>query len=279
MSDSQPSTKQEIRVLDHGFVRLVDVLGSDQRIVQAARVSYGEGTRSVREDAALIDYLLRHQHTSPFEMVDFTFHIKAPIFVVRQWVRHRTASMNEVSGRYSVLPEEFYQPAPEALRAQSQLNKQVGEGALPEEAAGTAHHLIVTTQDNSYETYEELLKLGVARELAREVLPVGLYTEFYWKQNLHNLLHFLRLRLDWHAQSEIRQFAEAMAQFVRQAVPVTWAAFEEHRLHGKTLSGTEVQALAQLVDPVAYQQALEQAGLGRSRIREALEKLFPETRV
>lgn len=262
-------------MLDHGFVRLVDLLGSDQRIVQAARVSYGEGTRSVREDSALIDYLLRHQHTSPFEMVDFTFHIKAPIFVVRQWVRHRTASMNEVSGRYSVLPEEFYQPAADDLRAQSQLNKQVGEGALPEQAAEQAHDLIVSTQDQSYQVYQALLQLGLARELAREVLPVGLYTEFYWKQNLHNLLHFLKLRLDWHAQSEIRQFAEALAHFVQQAVPLTWSSFEEHRLRGRSLSGSEVQALAQLVDPAAYQLALEQAGLGRSRIREAMEKLFP----
>lgn len=268
---------QSVSVLDQGFVRLVDVMGSDARIVQAARVSYGQGTKTVREDAGLIDYLMRMAHTSPFEMVDFTFHIKAPIFVVRQWFRHRTASVNEISGRYSVLKDEFYLPSPEQLRAQSSKNKQVGEGSLPEDVAQQAHQSLVTAQEESYRVYLELLELGVAREMAREVLPVGLYTEFYWKQNLHNLLHFLRLRLDWHAQAEIRAYADAVAHFVRQAVPLTWASFEEHRIKGQSLSGRELEALRGLVNPESYKAALESQGLSKSRVQEALDKLFPKT--
>ncbi len=261
-------------VLDKGFVRLVDYMGSDQRIVQAARVSYGAGTKTVREDAALIDYLMRHRHTSPFEMVELTFHIKAPLFVARQWFRHRTASVNEVSARYSVMPDEFYTPAPHALRAQSSKNKQVGEGPLPPEVAQTASQTIAQAQERAYQTYQALLEQGVARELAREVLPVGLYTEFYWKQDLHNLFHFLKLRLDWHAQHEIRAYAKAIAEIVRRVVPIAYAAFEEHILGGALLSRTELAALRNLIDPEAYRQALEAQGLKPSRVREALEKIF-----
>jgi thymidylate synthase (FAD) len=263
-------------VLDKGFVRLVDVMGDDARIVQAARVSYGEGTKTVREDAALIDYLMRHRHTSPFEMVEFTFHIKAPILVVRQWFRHRTASVNEISARYSVMKDEFFLPSPAELRAQSRKNKQVGEGGLPEEAASEAHERIAGSQRQAYAEYQALLELGVARELAREVLPVGLYSEFYWKQNLHNLLHFLRLRLDWHAQAEIRSYADAVAHFVKQAVPLTWASFEEHLLGGVTLSRTELEAVRHLLDREQVTLALQNAGLSKSRVQEALNKLFPQ---
>jgi thymidylate synthase (FAD) len=267
---------RRVNVLDQGFVRLIDVMGDDARIVQAARVSYGDGTKSVREDAALIDYLMRHRHTSPFEMVEFTFHIKAPIFVVRQWFRHRTASVNEISGRYSVLRDEFYLPDPSELRAQSSKNKQVGDGALPEDAARAAARRIRDAQQGSYEVYEELLELGVAREMAREVLPVGLYTEFYWKQNLHNLLHFLRLRMDWHAQMEIRVYADAVAGFVRQAVPATWASFEEHMLHGANLSGMELEAIRQLVPEAALRAVLEAKNLSKSRVQEAMDRIFPK---
>ncbi|RIH92812.1 Flavin-dependent thymidylate synthase [Meiothermus granaticius NBRC 107808] len=263
-------------VLDKGFVRLIDVMGDDTRIVQAARVSYGEGTKTVREDAALIDYLMRHRHTSPFEMVEFTFHIKAPILVIRQWFRHRTASVNEISARYSVMKDEFFLPSPAELRAQSNKNKQVGEGGLPEEAAHQAHTRIAESQQRAYQEYQALLELGVARELAREVLPVGLYSEFYWKQNLHNLLHFLRLRLDWHAQAEIRAYAEAVAHFVRQAVPLAWTSFEEHVLGGTQLSRSELEALRPLLDQDKVRLALKNAGLSTSRIQEALDKLFPQ---
>lgn len=277
-NDTSPSALEadrRINVLDQGFVRLIDVMGDDARIVQAARVSYGEGTKTVREDAGLIDYLMRHKHTSPFEMVEFTFHIKAPIFVVRQWFRHRTASVNEISARYSVMRDEFYLPDPSDLRAQSRKNKQVGEGALPDDAARAAARRIRDAQRESFTVYEELLELGVARELAREVLPVGLYTEFYWKQNLHNLLHFLRLRLDWHAQAEIRVYADAVAKFVSEAVPATWTSFEEHMLHGANLSGKELDAIRALISREALQASLEAQGISRSRVQEALDKLYP----
>jgi len=266
----------ETPVLDKGFVRLVDAMGDDRRIVQAARVSYGEGTKTVREDAALIDYLMRHRHTSPFEMVEFTFHVKAPIFVVRQWFRHRTASVNEISARYSVLKDEFYEPAPEELRAQSEINKQAGEGRLPAAEAERAAELLTAAGRDVYARYRELLELGLAREQARSVLPVGIYTEFYWKQDLHNLLHFLKLRLDRHAQAEIRTYARAIAGFVQARVPLVWRSFEEHVLDARTLSASERAVLAELLDRRAYADALAQAGLSGSRVREALEKLFGE---
>jgi len=263
-----------VKVLDKGFVRLVDVMGDDRRITQAARVSYGGGTKTVREDAALIDYLMRHRHTSPFEMVEFTFHVKAPIFVTRQWFRHRTASVNEISARYSVLKDEFYEPGPAELRAQSSTNKQVGEGSLPAEAAREAAAQIGDTYREVYASYEKLLELGLARELARSVLPVGIYTEFYWKQDLHNLLHFLKLRLDYHAQEEIRAYARAVAGFVKEQVPLVWSSFEEHVLEAVTLSASERDAAANLLDRQEFAEKLHQAGLKGSRVREALEKVF-----
>jgi thymidylate synthase (FAD) len=263
-----------VQVLDKGFVRLVDVMGDDHRIAQAARVSYGEGTKTVREDAALIDYLMRHRHTSPFEMVEFTFHVKAPIFVTRQWFRHRTASVNEISARYSVLKDEFYEPAAPELRGQSELNKQVGEGALPTGDASRAAALIREAYQDVYAAYQKLLSLGVAREMARSVLPVGIYTEFYWKQDLHNLLHFLKLRLDYHAQEEIRAYARAVARFVAEAVPLVWSSFEEHVLGARALGATERAALAELLNKNELEEALRQRGLSKSRIREALEKVF-----
>ncbi len=269
---------QTIPVLDKGFVRLVDAMGDDRRIVQAARVSYGEGTKTVREDAALIDYLMRHRHTSPFEMVEFTFHVKAPIFVVRQWFRHRTASVNEISARYSVLKDEFYEPAPGELRAQSEVNKQAGEGRLPAAEAERASALLAAAGRDVYARYQELLALGVAREQARSVLPVGIYTEFYWKQDLHNLLHFLRLRLDHHAQAEIRAYARAVAEFVKARVPLVWRSFEEHVLNAHTLSASELEVLRRQTDPYAFATALEGAGLSKSRVREALAKLGFERR-
>ncbi|WP_457629308.1 FAD-dependent thymidylate synthase [Oceanithermus sp.] len=268
---------QTIPVLDKGFVRLVDAMGDDRRIVQAARVSYGEGTKTVREDAALIDYLMHHRHTSPFEMVEFTFHVKAPIFVTRQWFRHRTASVNEISARYSVLKDEFYEPAPEDLRTQSEINKQAGEGRLPAAEAERAAALLAAVGRDVYARYRELLELGVAREQARSVLPVGIYTEFYWKQDLHNLLHFLKLRLDHHAQAEIRAYARAVAEFVKARVPQVWRSFEEHVLNARSLSASEIATLRKQIDPQAYEAALMEAGLSKSRVREALEKLFSET--
>jgi thymidylate synthase (FAD) len=261
----------EVPVLDQGFVRLVDVMGDDAAIVQAARVSYGEGTKTVREDAALIDYLMRHRHTSPFEMVEFKFHVRAPIFVVRQWFRHRTASVNEVSARYSVLEERFFHPT--HWRFQARDKKQGSEGRFQNPEADAA---LEAAYRAAYSAYEKLLALGVAREEARVVLPVGIYTEFYWKQDLHNLFHFLKLRLDAHAQEEIRAYARAIAEIVKAHVPLAWSAFEEHVLKGAHLSKTEREALAGLLDRATYEAALKARGLRKSRIREALQKLFPE---
>ncbi|ADN03135.1 FAD-dependent thymidylate synthase [Spirochaeta thermophila] len=216
-------------VLDRGFVRLVDYMGSDERIVQAARVSYGKGTKSYREDKALIDYLLRNEHTSPFEQVVFTFHAKMPIFVARQWVRHRTARINEISGRYSVLQEEFYVPSPEVLAPQSASNKQGREEApFPPEVAEEIRKEMAAFQEDAYRRYEGLLERGVARELARINLPLSLYTEWYWQMDLHNLFRFLWLRLDPHAQYEIREYAKVILEIVRRVCPLAVASFEEH---------------------------------------------------
>ena len=261
----------QVNVLDKGFVRLVDVMGNDQAIVQAARVSYGEGTKTVREDSALIDYLMRHQHTSPFEMVEFKFHVKAPIFVARQWFRHRTASVNEISARYSVIKDEFY--VPEKFRKQSKVNKQASEGFLEEPDNSYSEDIYRYSVEKSFEHYNSLLKLGVSRELARAVLPVSTYTEFYWKQDLHNLLHFLKLRLSEDAQFEIREYAKAISEIVKEMVPITWKAFEEHVLFAKRFSKTEIEVLQQLVDVEKAKELLKEKGLSESRIREFLRKM------
>jgi len=235
---------REFPVLDHGFVRLVDYLGGDARIVQAARVSYGEGTKSYREDQGLIDYLLRNEHTSPFEQVILTFHVKLPIFVARQWVRHRTARLNEVSGRYSVMKDEFYRPAPEDLAKQSADNKQ-GRDRNPLEAAEAAAVLgrFEGGQKAAYAEYASLVEGGLARELARINLPLSLYTEWYWQIDLHNLFRFLSLRLDPHAQLEIRKYAEVMLDMTRRVAPSACASFENHLLGGVRFSTAEMEEL------------------------------------
>jgi thymidylate synthase (FAD) len=228
---------QSFPVLDKGFVRLVDYLGGDARIVQAARVSYGAGTRSVREDAALIDYLMRHRHTSPFEQVVLTFHVKLPIFVARQWVRHRTARLNEISGRYSVMKDEFYTPTVESLRTQSEVNKQGrSEAPLSREEAEAAVEGLRAGQKEAYALYEAFLKKNLAREVARIGLPLSLYTEWYWQMDLNNLFHFLELRLHPHAQWEIREYARVILEITRKVAPCATAAFERHRLHSVTFS-------------------------------------------
>ena len=265
---------ERLEVLDHGFVRLVDYLGGDARIVQSARVSYGEGTRTVREDAALIDYLLRHAHTSPFEQVVLTFHLKMPIFVARQWMRHRTARANEISGRYSVLPGEFYLPDPEQLRPQSRTNKQGrADETVPEELQETVLRLLRTSQAGRYAEYETMLEDGLARELARIHLPLSLYTEMYWQIDLHNLMHFLRLRMDAHAQYEIRVYGQALARCARAVAPLAYEAFEEHVLHGRHLSRSELAMVREALDGQALRAALAASGLRASRRRELLGKL------
>jgi thymidylate synthase (FAD) len=239
---------RELKVLNKGFVRLVDYMGGDARIVQSARVSYGEGTKTVREDAALIDYLLRNQHTSPFEQVVLTFHIKAPIFVARQWVRHRTARINEISGRYSVMADEFYEPELSSVRPQSKQNKQGrADGSLDEQVKNEFLSTLAADQRATYERYKSYINSDIARELARVNLPLSLYTEFYWQIDLHNLLHFLRLRLDAHAQQEIREYGEAIAKCAQAVAPVAYSAFEKHRLCGVNLSSLEVAELVQWI--------------------------------
>jgi len=267
---------KEISVLDHGFVRLVDYMGGDARIVQAARVSYGEGTKTVREDGALIDYLLRNRHTSPFEQVIFTFHVKMPIFVARQWIRHRTARLNEISGRYSVMRDEFYVPNPNEVRKQSKLNRQGGDAAeVPAELRERVIALLTSGQSRIYSEYEELLEDDVARELARINLPLSLYTEMYWQIDLNNLFHFLRLRMDWHAQYEIRVYGDAMAHVAKAVTPLAYAAFEEHILHGRNFAKSEIELLVQALDQEKLEAAIEASGMRATRRREFLAKLRP----
>ncbi len=245
---------QEIKCLDKGFVRLVDYMGGDQRIVQSARVSYGEGTKSYRQDRALIHYLLRNWHTSPFEQVQLTFHTKMPIFVARQWVRHRTARLNEISGRYSVMKDEFYVPEPENIRPQSANNKQGrSDERFDPEAEASLVAQFVAEQKQAYSNYEGLLDQNVARELARANLPISMYTEWYWQIDLHNLFHFIRLRIDPHAQYEIRVFAEAMAQCAKAVAPMAFEAFEEHILGSVTFSKAECAALVQMLGGQPHQ--------------------------
>ena len=239
---------REYPVLDHGFVRLVDYLGSDERIVQSARVSYGAGTKSYRQDKGLIAYLLRNDHTSPFEQVNFTFHIKMPIFVARQWIRHRTARVNEISGRYSVMEGEHYLPHREQINLQSEDNKQGRTNeAVSDEVADQVLKILEADQRRTYESYEALLEMGIARELSRINLPLSLYTEWYWQMDLHNLFHFLRLRLDAHAQYEIRAYAQVILDIVRLVCPMACEAFEQYKLGAQTFSRSELEALKALL--------------------------------
>lgn len=233
------------KVLDKGFVRLVESMGDDSAIVQAARVSYGKGTKSFSEDEGLIRYLMRHRHTTPFEMVEFKFHARLPIFVARQWIRHRTASVNEVSGRYSEMPDLFYEPDKSVCTTQSTHNKQCGTDALVEGLDSCAENFRNTNRI-LYENYKTLLSSEMRRELARINLPLALYTEWYWKIDLHNLLHFLVLRLNTHAQYEIRVYAEAIAEIVKSKVPITWKAFQDYRLNSVTFSSFEIDLLREI---------------------------------
>lgn len=244
MEEAEALLDKEIKVLDKGFVRLVDYMGGDQRIVQSARVSYGEGTKTYRQDRGLIHYLMKNWHTSPFEQVQLTFHTKMPIFIARQWVRHRTARLNEISGRYSVMKDEFYLPSPEHVCYQSESNKQGRSECLPFDEALKVIAQMEIEQKQNYANYQKLLDANVARELARANLPLSLYTEWYWQIDLHNLFHFLRLRMDPHAQYEIRVFGEALAQCAKAVAPMAYEAFEEHILGSVSFSRAECEALA-----------------------------------
>jgi thymidylate synthase (FAD) len=275
-----------IPVLDHGFLRVVDYMGDDGAVVQAARVSYGRGTRKVSEDRGLIQYLMRHRHSTPFEMCEIKFHVKLPIFVARQWIRHRTANVNEYSARYSILDNEFYVPAPEQLAAQSASNRQ-GRGELLEgEEAAEVLALLRDDAARSYDHYAAMLneredgsaidpaRKGLARELARMNLTLGFYTQWYWKVDLHNLMHFLSLRADAHAQYEIRVYAEAMVEVLRRWVPLTAEAFEEYRLHATSLSKSGMAVVKRLLAGEAVTQ--ETSGMGKREWRELMAALGRE---
>lgn len=263
---------REFKVLDKGFVRLVDYLGGDARIVQAARVSYGEGTKSYREDAGLIDYLLRHEHTSPFEQVVLTFHVKLPIFVARQWIRHRTARVNEVSGRYSIMKDEFYVPAPEDLAAQSPDNKQGrSDEPLSTDAAESVRGILAAGQAEAYGGYSRLVESGLAREIARINLPLSLYTEWYWQIDLHNLFRFLALRLDSHAQKEIRLYAGVMLDMAKAVAPAATASFERHLLSGVRFSGPEMAELRRRLAGAAGAGPAPLSGKDLERFEEKLK--------
>ncbi|WP_353271528.1 FAD-dependent thymidylate synthase [Wolbachia endosymbiont (group A) of Rhorus exstirpatorius] len=238
---------EEYKVLDHGFIRVVDYMGSDSAIVQAARVSYGKGTKQISQDEALIKYLMRHHHTTPFEMCEIKFHVKLPIFVARQWIRHRTANVNEYSARYSILDNEFYTPKPEQVAKQSDNNKQgSGEAFDPD----TSKEIIDSLTNDSnlvYSHYEKFIEQGLAREIARTNLMLNYYTQFYWKIDLHNLLHFLKLRADKHAQYEIRVYAEVMLDIIKKWVPLAYNAFVEYCLESACISRTGLEIIRKLI--------------------------------
>lgn len=228
--------QNEYSVLDKGFLRLVDHMGNDASIVQAARVSYGGGTKSPEEDRNLVRYLMRHAHWTPFEMVTFKFHVKAPLFVVQQWLRHRTASINQLSYRYTEVKEEFYEPQVHEIRAQSTTNKQGSDADISEIAAIEARAIMVAHNADALLSYKKLIHAGVAREQARMVLPASVYTEFYWQCNLRNIFNFLKLRMDAHAQQEIRAYAYTMALIIADVVPWAYAAWQEYELLATRLS-------------------------------------------
>jgi thymidylate synthase (FAD) len=267
--------KLSIPCLD-GFVRLVDVMGDDSSIVQAARVSYGEGTKKIHEDRGLIRYLIRHQHWTPVEMVEFKFHVKLPVFIARQWIRHRTANVNEISARYSEMKDEIYLPPIEHISSQSNDNKQ-GRNSEPfaKEQAQEIQDLIMQSNENQYKIYQNLLDRGVARELARTVLPVGHYTEWYWKIDLRNLMNFLALRLDPHAQWEIRVYAEAMSSLVKQIVPIAWEAFEDYILNSVNFSKDEIEVIKEIINNTSFniEDLSKDKGLKGRELVEFLSKL------
>jgi len=261
---------KEYKCLDKGFIRLVDYMGDDSSIVQAARVSYGKGTKTITEDKGLIRHLMRHRHTSPFEMVELKFHVKLPIFVARQWIRHRTANVNEYSGRYSEMKDEFYIPDIEQIRQQSTLNKQGrGSEVLPYDIALSIIEQFEKTQSQLFNEYSGLLEQDLARELARINLPLSNYTEWYWKIDLHNLFHFLKLRLDIHAQYEIRIYAEIIGNILKEIVPVAYQAFEDYLLNSINLSRIEADIIWEHNKiTLPDDQSMINAGLTKGEIRE-----------
>ena len=277
---------QPLPVLDHGFVRVIDYMGDDAAIVQAARVSYGRGTKRVRQDAGLIRYLMRNWHTTPFEMCEIKYHVKLPIFVARQWIRHRTANVNEYSARYSILDREFYVPAPQQLAAQSTANRQGRGEVLGEEESRRVFELLREDAERAYDHYREMLnedadgevldpsRQGLARELARMNLSLNFYTQWYWKIDLHNLLHFLWLRSDAHAQYEIRAYADVMLETVARWVPLAHEAFMDYRAGGAQLSEKGLAVVRKLLAGEPVEQP--SSGMSKAEWRELMAVLGRE---
>ncbi len=275
--------EQAIPLLDHGFLRVIDYMGDDSAIVQAARVSYGRGTKRVSEDAGLIRYLMRHRHSTPFEMCEIKFHVKLPIFVARQWIRHRMASVNEYSARYSVMDKEFYIPSPQHLAAQSSLNRQGRDEVLDPSEAAEVLGLLRGDAERCYDHYAWMMnegadggaaepgRRGLARELARMNLTLNTYTQWYWKTDLHNLFHFLSLRADPHAQYEIRVYADAMMAVLADWVPVAAQAFRDYRLGAVSFSAPMMAVLRRLLAGEALEQPA--SGLGAREWREMMASL------
>jgi thymidylate synthase (FAD) len=270
-------------VLDHGFVRVIDYMGDDAAVVQAARVSYGKGTKRVNEDRGLIQYLMRHRHTTPFEMCEIKYHVKLPIFVARQWIRHRTANVNEYSARYSILDNEFYLPAPEHLAVQSTSNRQGRGDSLPPAEAARVLDLLREDSLRAYRDYAYMLnedesgktvddsRSGLARELARMNLSLNFYTQWYWKTDLHNLLHFLSLRADAHAQYEIRVYAEAMIGTLERWVPLVAEAFRQYRIGGALLSANALAVVKKMIAGESVDQAA--SGMSKREWSELMQVL------
>jgi thymidylate synthase (FAD) len=274
---------QPFEVLDHGFVRVIDYMGDDSAIVQSARVSYGKGTKQISNDKGLIKYLMRHRHSTPFEMCEIKFHIKLPIFIARQWIRHRTANVNEYSARYSILDKEFYIPSMENVAAQSTINNQGRGEVLSSDEAAEVISILKKDAEQTYANYETLLnenpdgesidssKPGVARELARMNLTLNTYTQWYWKIDLNNLLHFLALRADAHAQYEIRVYADIMMDIVKKWVPIAADAFEDYRIGGTEVSAKEINLLKKLLK--GEHASFEDEGISKREWSE-LQKKF-----
>ena len=274
---------EAIPILDHGFIRVIDYMGDDTSIVQAARVSYGKGTKQVSTDSGLIKYLMRHWHSTPFEMCEIKYHVKLPIFIARQWIRHRTANVNEYSARYSILDKEFYLPADENLAAQSQSNRQGRGEIIDGEQAKEVLSLLKTDAERTYENYEKMLnqrydgsvidenRAGLARELARMNLTLNTYTQWYWKTDLLNLMNFLRLRVDHHAQYEIRAYADVMLDSLKRWVPITYEAFMDYRVGGTEVSSKGKTVIQKLIQDKKV--SLEDSGLSKREWNELMEAM------
>ena len=284
VQDLESILNDPIPALDHGFIRVIDYMGDDSAVVQAARVSYGKGTKKINEDQGLINYLMRHRHTTPFEMLEIKLHVKLPIFVARQWIRHRTANVNEYSARYSILDKEFYLPRPQDLAVQSYTNRQGRAQVLSMEQAEKILTIFKEDAERNYDHYGQMINEGIhgnafdfeegqglARELARMNIPTNFYTQWYWKIDLHNLLHFISLRADAHAQYEIQVYANILRDIVQKWVPQCYYAFEQYRMHASSFSKKECELLATIINESDFVE--QPASFSKGEWREFLTKI------